>query len=153
MLQQTQTPAQVRQAIYKELIPACANGNKDAADYLRRICFIVRTVDDVYDGDKPVSRQDIVDSFFLFAGEIAGNKFFRQHIDQLTALHVVAFNAWQDANEWEQSDDSLKQMYAHVLRDYICDVFAYTAYLTGGRHHMRGLSLRIRAVFLKELGM
>jgi hypothetical protein len=143
----------LKQKIYKELIPLCCNGNKDAEEYLRRLFFIVRTMDDVYDEDKKVGKDDIIDSFFLFFGDIATNKFYQEHQEKLTAIHIVAFNAWQDANDWEKDTDSLKQLYAHVLRDYVCDVFAFTAYLTGGRHSMRKLSPIVRTAFLKEIGM
>lgn len=138
--------------LYKELIPLCCNGNVDAAEYLKRLFFIVRAIDDVWDGDRNTMKEDIVDAFFLFMADIACNLFYKQHQEKLTALNIVAFNAWQDANEWEKDSDSLKQLYAHVLRDYICDVLIYTAYLTGGRRHMRSISLQVRGAFVKELG-
>jgi len=138
--------------INEEIIPSCCNGNRDAEAYLKRVFFVVRMLDDIYDEDVEVEKSDILKGFFLWLADIASNRFYKEYQEMLTAIHIVSFNAWQDANEWEKTDDELKKLYAHVTRDYICELFILTAYLTGGSKLMRKVSLEVRTLFLKEIG-
>ncbi len=142
----------ISEKLTEEIIPACSNGNKSAEAYLNRIFFVVRTLDDLYDGDVKVANEDMAKAFFIVGAELYYNPFFKEHIDTLMGLHVVGFNAWKDANEWEKSDDAIKNIYAHVIRDFICELFPLVAFLTGGTKSMNEISLKIRDFFLKELG-
>lgn len=134
------------------LIPFAANGDKDAEAYLKRLFYIVRKLDDVWDQDEPVSREEIAKGFFLALVDIPLNPFFQAHQNTLVGAQIIAFNAWQDANEMETSSEDLKRIYAHVLRDYVCEFFPLVAYLTGGQAHMRKVSPLVRKVFEKPLG-
>lgn len=134
-----------------EIIPLSCNGNKSAEAYLKRVFFIVRLVDDFHDGDIEIKKEDILKAIFILIGELPGNKFYKEHADTLTGIHIIGFNAWQDANEWEKDDDELKRMYAHVIRDFICEVFSLVAFLTGGEKKMKETSLKVRELFLKEI--
>ena len=142
----------IKEKLTKEIIPACCNDNKNAEAYLNRIFFVIRTLDDLYDGDIEVKKESIAKAFFIMSGELYFNSFFREHMEALSSIFIVGFNAWKDANEWEKSDDELKKIYAHVIRDFICELFSFVAFLTGGPKSMNEMSLKIRAFFLKELG-
>ena len=141
----------ISEKLTNEIIPACCNGNKSAEAYLNRLFFVVRTLDDLYDGDFEVNKEDIAKAFFIVGGELYFNSFFKENIDTLMGLQIVGFNAWKNANEWEKSDNELKRIYAHVIRDFICELFSMVAFLTGGTKSMNEMSLKIRGVFLKEL--
>jgi len=147
----TKETERLAKKIYDEIIPASCNGNKSAEGYLRRVFFIVRLVDDLQDGDVAVSKEDITKAFFILIADLPNNDFYKKYADVLMGVHIVSFNAWQDANLWEKDKNDLKRIYAHVLRDYICELFALVAYLTGGRKLMREISLKVREVFLKKL--
>lgn len=134
-----------------ELIPSCCNGNKSAEAYLRRLFFIVRLVDDFYDGDIEVKKEDILKAFFILIGELPTNIFYKENADTLTGIHIIGFNTWQDANVWEKDDNELKRIYAHVIRDFICELFSMVAFLTGGQKAMKKTSLKVREFFLKEI--
>jgi len=136
----------------EEIIPACCNGNKSAEAYLKRIFFVVRTLDDLYDRDVNVEREDIGKAFFIVGVELHYNDFFKENIDALMALHIVGFNAWQDASQWENSIDAQKRIYAHVIRDFVCELFPMVAFLTGGTKSMKRESLKVREFFLKMMG-
>jgi len=141
----------ISEKLTNEIIPACCNGNKSAEAYLNRLFFVVRTLDDLYDGDFEVNKEDIAKAFFIVGGELYFNSFFKENIDTLMGLQIVGFNAWKNANEWEKSDNELKRIYAHVIRDFICELFSMVAFLTGGTKSMNEMSLKIRGFFLKEL--
>ena len=138
--------------IQEEIIPSCCNGNKAAEAYLKRMFFIVRLLDDIQDEDYKVEKSDIIKGYFLLLGDIATNKFYKEHQDMLIAIHIVSFNAWQDSNSWENDISKTKRLYAHVIRDYICELFSLVAYLNGGEKLMRKVSIKIRSAFVKEIG-
>lgn len=142
----------ISEKLTNEIIPACCNGNKSAEAYLNRIFFVVRTLDDLYDGDVEVKKEDIAKAFFIVGGELYYNSFFKENIETLMGLQIVGFNAWKDANVWEKSDNELKRIYAHVIRDFICELFSMVAFLTGGTKSMNEMSIKVREFFLKELG-
>lgn len=142
----------VIKSLYKELIPKCANGNADADAYLRDIFFAVRIVDDVYDNDQEMIKNDIVQAFFNLMGKVPHNKFFQENINALSAIHVIGFNAWKNANGWSASNDEAKRIYAHISRDFICEILILVAFLTGGQEHMEKISPQVRETFLKEFG-
>lgn len=142
----------IAEKITGEIIPACCNGDQAAEAYLKRVFYVVRVMDDYYDGDVKIEKEDMARIIFILIGELPHNSFYKEHADTLTALHIVGFNAWQDANKWEKEDDELKKMYAHVIRDFICELFAMVAFLTGGQKSMKETSLKVREFFLKEMG-
>jgi len=142
----------IAERLTNEIIPSCCNGNKSAEAYLKRIFFVVRTLDDLYDGDVKVEREDIGKAFSILGMELHYNSFFKENIDTLMALHIIGFNAWQDASEWEKSADAQKRIYAHVIRDFVCELFPMVAFLTGGIKSMKRESLKVREFFLKRMG-
>ena len=133
------------------LIPACCSGDKSAEAYLKRVFFVVRMIDDLQDGDTPVNKNDIIKGFMMTIADLPNNTFYKKHADMLNGIHLISFNAWRDSNAWEQSDDPSKKMYAHVLRDYICELFVLVAFLTGGEKLMHEVSLQMREMFLKKM--
>ena len=142
----------IKEKLTDEIIPACCNGNKQAEAYLKRIFFVIRTLDDLYDGDVKVAKEDIAKAFFIMGAELHYNKFYKEHLDTLNAIHIIGFNAWQDANEWENSEEGLKRIYAHVIRDFVCELLPMVAFLTGGTKAMRKISQSVRSLFLKDIG-
>lgn len=134
-----------------EAILQASNGDLAARRYLHTIATAARTLDDLVDADAPVPVEQIIGVFQSLLIEVHRNGFFLRNREFLTALHLVAMNAWMDANTWEKSEDRTEQLYAHVLRDLINELLPAVAYLTGGWAHTRAISLRIRQTFKKEI--
>jgi len=145
-----ETRRKLSKSIWKEVIPLCANENKDAENYLKQIFYITRMIDDVYDEDFPVQKDEIIRGYFYLMAEIPHNPFYQKHSAALNAVHLLGFNAWQNSNNWYESDDRTKKLYAHVLRDFVCEVFILVAYLTGGEESMQKANVKVRELFLKE---
>jgi hypothetical protein len=133
-----------------EAILQASNGDLAARRYLHTIAAAARTLDDLVDADHPVPAEQIIGVFQALLIEVHRNGFFQRNREFLTALHLVAMNAWLDANVWRKSNDPTERLYAHVLRDLVDEVLPATAYLTGGWAHCRAVSLRIRETFKKE---
>lgn len=149
-MSQPQQRLQLMKSIWKELIPLCCNGINDAENYLKQSFYIIRMIDDIYDEDYPVHKEEIIRGYFYLMTEIPHNPFYQKHSAALNAVNLLAFNAWQNSNNWYETGDHTKKLYAHVLRDYVCELFILVAYLTGGEDTMKNVNTRVREIFLKE---
>lgn len=133
------------------IIPQCCNGNKLAEKYLHDMAWVNRIIDDLFDDDVKVKKEDIEKVFYVLAIEIPTNPFFMQNFQSLMAQHVIIYNSWIDSNRWEFETDEIKRMYAHVLKDYIGELLPLVAFLTGGTSLMRQISLKARELFIKGI--
>jgi len=147
------TPLQrrINSEAVKEVVILCANGNEDAHSYLSNIAYVSRIFDDLIDKDADVSDEQICRAFYILLAELWLNPFFAKHAQLLIPLHIASFNAFMDSNMWAESEDRLKRIYAHVIKDFINELLGMVAFLTGGYDHMRSVSLKVKEVFLEEV--
>jgi len=138
--------------ITEKIIPLSCNNNKVAEAYLNRVFFVVRTLDDLYDGDVPVSKENISKAFFISIIDLNNNSFFRDNFEALNSIHLIGFNAWEEANKLENEGSNINKIYAHVMRDFICELFVLVAYITGGHENVKTVSALVRTSFIKNLG-
>ena len=134
-----------------EIIKHAAGIEKAAEDYLYMLCRITRVLDDIYDQDKPVSREQLLEVLEYLFIKLPTNSFYVSNQDVLISQHLSMWNAWMAANKWEHGD-ALEQAYAHVWRDTIHEVFPIVALLTQGHEQMKKVSEEIRHAFKKEYG-
>ena len=129
-----------------EVIKLASGKNKEADKYLRMIGSVWRVMDDIHDGDYPVTRGDVLKIIeYLFIG-IPSNRFFIHHRDKLTSQHITAYNAWSVANRW--SKGNLEQrVFSHVWRGDYQAVVGLVALLTGGIDHMKLVDQKVRETF------
>ena len=135
----------------KEIIKEAAGKNKFAYDYLWKLMCISRTVDDIYDMDQEVTRNQLLEAIGYLLFEMPYNPFFMRHRDTLSSQHVSMHNAWMAANFWGEGDET-DQIYAHVWRDYHQEVVPLVALLTQGSSKMQEVSFKMRQMFKKKLG-
>ena|SRR3990167_1136206 len=133
------------------IIPMACNGNKLAERYLHDIAWANRVIDDIYDEDVPVSKNDKENLFKIILLDIPTNPFYLQNFHILIAQHAVIYNAWMDANRWEKDEAETKRICAHFIKEYVCELIPLVAFLTGGTMLMRKISLMSREMFLNEL--
>ena len=129
-----------------ELIKLASGKNKEADKYLRMVGYVWRVMDDIYDGDYPITRGDVLKIIeYLFIG-IPSNRFFIHHRDKLTSQHITAYNAWMASNRW--SKGNLEQrVFSHVWRGDYQAVVGLVALLTGGIDHMKLVDQKVRETF------
>ena len=133
-----------------EVIALAANGNKDAENYLADFAYACRVFDDLIDKDHEVTDKQIYKAFFILMAGLWMNPFFRRNFLTLISVHIVSINTFIDSNKWEK-ESGTKSLYAHVIKDSVDELFGVVAFLTGGYHHMRKVSLIMREVFLEEV--
>ncbi len=129
-----------------ELIKLASGKNKEADKYLRMIGYVWRVMDDIYDGDYPITRGDVLKVIeYLFIG-IPSNRFFIQHQDKLTSQHITAYNAWMASNRWTKGNLE-QRVFSHVWRGDYQAVLGLVALLTGGIDHMKLVDQKVRETF------
>ena len=122
--------------IKRELI-ALANGNADAFRFMWTMWNWSHVIDDLVDRDKEVGVENAAKYFVLIAQELSFNRFYLQHAQYLFSLIMSMFNRWCDGEEFENSDDVLKQAQSHVIKCGDLELYIAVAYLTGGWDHVR----------------
>ena len=133
------------------IIEEAAGGNQAAFEYLHLMASAARIVDDIQDEPEECPKQKLMELIEYLFISIPGNGFYRANEKMLFAQHLVLWNAWQASNVLEKGD-SIDQIYAHVLRDYINELLPLVAFLTQGQCKMKEINLLIRKLFKKEIG-
>ena len=135
----------------KKVIELAAGGDANAAQYLWMLARITRVLDDVFDNDQVITREEHLEVLEYLFVRLPTNPFFIRHQDVLLSQHLSMFNAWMAANEAEKGDDT-DQIYAHVWRDTLHEVIPIVALLTQGYDAMPPISQEVRKLFKKQLG-
>lgn len=120
------------------------NGNPHAAGFLLAFVRFCHLLDDVIDKDVPVNDERLAKESLDLIEELLLNPFVQEHRIVLWPLIVVAFNAWLDANKWENSRNKVLQRDADVLKGVYHEVCWMTARLCGGWEHMRKVTTENR---------
>tara|TARA_R100001082_G_C4308204_1_gene135564 strand:+ start:124 stop:576 length:453 start_codon:yes stop_codon:yes gene_type:complete len=147
----TQKEREVYSTATKLIIQEACNNDTAAIHYLWKLMCISRTVDDIYDEDQEVSRDQLIETVEYLLVGLPSNPFFRKHRDILESQHISMYNAWMAANLWEKGDETDK-IYSHVWRDTHHEIVPLVALLTQGPTKMTEVSLKIRKLFKKQLG-
>lgn len=123
-------------------------GDVHAVDFLMRLARLYRVWDDLYDGNREHSGDEISECFADAMFGFMDNKFFAAYRDQLWPQIVIAYNAWMDANKWAHYDDEQRKCCANFIKNYCDEIVMLCAFLIGGMKHMRKISLKIRGQLL-----
>ena len=147
----TQKEREIIEKKSNKVIELAAGGDANAAQYLWMLARITRVLDDVFDNDQVITREEHLEVLEYLFVRLPTNPFFVRHQDVLLSQHLSMFNAWMAANEAEKGDDT-DQIYAHVWRDTIHEVIPIVALLTQGYDAMPPISQEVRKLFKKQLG-
>jgi len=129
-----------------EVIKLASGKKKEADKYLRMVGYVWRVMDDVYDGDYPVTRGDVLKVIEYLFIDIPSNRFFIQHRDKLTSQHITAYNAWMASNRWTKGNLE-QRVFSHVWRGDYQAVVGLVALLTQGIDQMRLVDQKVRETF------
>ena len=129
-----------------EIIKLASGKNKDAAKYLNMVGRVWRVMDDIYDGDHPITVGDLIEIIEYLFIEIPSNRFFIHHRDKLISQHITAYNAWMASNRWSEGNPEQK-VFSHVWRGDYQAVIGLVALLTQGTDHMKLVDQKVRETF------
>lgn len=133
-------------------------GDMDAVGLVMSVVKIADVWDNLIDGDKTVSKEEINEAFWLACIDIPRNPVFRKYQLDITTVFSTGIINWFVANQLQEGDEHAKQI-AHVTRYSIADVSLYLATAIGGPQWAAkvGPELRLRSQkdklenFLKEM--
>ncbi len=129
-----------------EIIKLASGKNKEAAKYLRMIGHVYRVLDDVYDGDHPITQGNLLACIEHLLIGIPSNRFFIQHQNKLTSQHITAYNAWMASNRWTKGNLE-QRIFSHVWRGDYQAVLGLVALLTQGIDQMKLVDQKVREIF------
>jgi hypothetical protein len=124
-------------------------GDASAIAFLQQFGDFCEVIDDLWDQDKPVTKDDLTRVLFVAMTEMPLNPFFDRFKGQLVPVMVTGINAWLDANTLEQGSENDK-VFAYVLRDWYAELIAFVIYLARGRDYMRAVSMEVRHFFTHQ---
>ena len=114
-----------------------ANGNQAAFDFMWTMWNWSHVIDDLVDRDKPVGVENAARWFINMLHELTFSQFYANNSAYLFALVMSMFNRWCDGEEWELSDNPIKQTASHVIKCGDIELYLGVAYLIGGWKHVR----------------
>lgn len=121
----------------KRELELIANGNDDAFRFMWAMWNWSHVIDDLVDRDKVAGVENAAKYFMVIMQELTFNTFYIQNAGYLFGLTVSMFNRWCDGEEFENSDDRLKQAQSHVIKCGDLDLYLGVAFLIGGWDHIR----------------
>ena len=118
-----------------------------AVDYVVSVSGLCEVFDDLIDGDKEVTPEDIHRTLFVALVDLPANPFFHRHANALVPVHLTGIVAWLDANRLEKSENTNDRIFGYALRDQYMDCLLMAVCLTRGRETMLNLTAEIRHFF------
>lgn len=91
-------------------------GNQDALNMYRALVTLSHTWDDLVDGDKKVTEQDVNLAFMTCLVVLPANPFYRAIQDQVLPMWMSVISAYETANKFERDKDAHGIEIAHSLR-------------------------------------
>jgi hypothetical protein len=118
-------------------------GNIEAIRLCQCLARVSQVIDDLIDKDKPVTDEEILDSYWACLVSIPTNPFYLNHFCDIQPIVRMTFLSWMDANFMEKTDDHGKNI-AFVLRDQFIEIVIQCAYLIGGYEWAKAVSIDVR---------
>ena len=146
----TEKEREINKKTLLPFIKEVVGDNLAAEEYLYSLAKAMRIIDDIYDQDYPVSKNQLIETIKTFIITIPMNSFYRKHQDLLLSHHITMWNTWYISNDLYKQGE-LDKVYAHVIRDYCYEIFVLVALLTQGEEHMIKINKKIRNVIKKEI--
>lgn len=119
-------------------------GNRDAIAFIASINQVLNIRDDLFDGDRGVSQEEIDKAFWLALIDLPRNNFYRANFAELNPLLASAIQNWHAANIFEASDSENDKHIAFITRSCGIDLLIVSALLVGGYDWCREVTPQIR---------
>lgn len=125
-------------------------GNEQAIRFINGLFYCVEVWDDLIDKDVPVTDTQINEVFTELMFFLPCNDWFIDHRNYYLPLIMMAINGFHDANAMVSSEQKHLRNLAFHIRNLGIEIHIATAFLIGGRDHMRAVSREIREWYAFE---
>lgn len=136
----------------QKLIQWALKNNAEALNCAQHIIASSQILDDLWDGDKPVTGDQCVQMVLSMSVDIHKNAFFIKHRDSMTQIVERAILQWLECNDIERNSEASEKLRtaSYILRSSITDLVIQMAYLVGGRAWGRQAAKAIRTAIFEE---
>jgi hypothetical protein len=107
-------------------------GNQDALNMYRMFVDLAHLWDDLVDGDKETTEDDINNAFLICLIYLPANPFYRSIQEQVWPMWLTVVSAYQTANKFERDKDPHGLEIAHGLRYAAGNIMAYAVHVCVG---------------------
>jgi hypothetical protein len=107
-------------------------GNQDALNMYRMFVDLAHLWDDLVDGDKETTEDDINNAFLICLIYLPANPFYRSIQEQVWPMWLTVVSAYQTANKFERDKDPHGVEIAHGLRYAAGNIMAYAVHVCVG---------------------
>ena len=97
--------------------------------------YCIRTIDDFYDQDEPISNEDVIDVFKLLSSVVPSNLFYQDNIKTLQPFLSTSWESWERSNHLCKLT-ATDRIYAHVYREQVVGLYELVALITQGYEKM-----------------
>jgi hypothetical protein len=126
----------------KELFITVLKGNREAVALIELLAGACQVMDDIVDGDKPVTMEDKQSLFWNLLVTLPNNPFYQTHFNRLNPVITSALNDWFVANRMETKDGP--SAVAYVIRNNLITVLNEMVLLVGGYDHLKQFAVTLR---------
>lgn len=133
------------------LVHKALKGHAAAIELFHALAWASQMIDDYWDGDKPVSRDDMLRVVLLLTVDVPRNPFYLAAQDEMVGFIEDAMCFWMQASDLEDSACTLRAVEAqtvlqvsYITRSVVTDLLIRMARLVGGRQHEREIAMEVR---------
>ena len=95
----TEKEREINRKTLLPFIKEVVGDNLAAQEYLYSLAKAMRIIDDIYDEDYPVSKEETLEVIKTFIITIPMNSFYRTHQNLLLSHHITMWNTWSISND------------------------------------------------------
>jgi hypothetical protein len=118
-----------------------------ATDFLLTLFAASHWADDIVDGDSADPCADMARVWMAFFGRLMPNPFYLMHAERFAGAIVPAVCDWRLATAWEGDSDTVKRVFALVLRTTLEHAAIVAADLVGGADHAAAVARELREIY------
>ena len=134
----------------QQLIRYWLKDDPAAVDLANAYSQVSQVWDDLVDGDKPVSRDQVNGMMMQALVDIPKNRFFQLHYLDLMPMVQHCLMTWLDANTLEAQGNDRDLYVSYVIRSVTTDLIIHLAGLVGGTFWRRQAALAIRQAIYRD---
>lgn len=110
------------------------NGNRDAYELTRLICYATNVWDDLIDEDQLVQLGEVNYAFIALSHDMQNNKMWRENHESFMTLWSTSITAWLTSITFEEHATLPDLHLAHVLRFMPAQIAIHALYLAHNRN-------------------
>lgn len=127
-------------------------GDALATDFVLTLFRASHWADDIVDGDSTDVCADMARVWSAFFGRLMPNPFFLANVERFAGAITPAVTDWRLSTAWEADPDTVKRVFALVLRTTLEHAVIVAADILGGPDHAFAVGTELRQIYHVDQG-